>query len=162
MAKINRRVASMILLAALDYKAGNRSGASQRLLKASEDPDFDETIDGMSDATDQESDPFLNPEQAESEGDESEGEGDEGDDADLNLEGLDDLLGDKEGEQASLARTAKQRRTTAAEDDKLGGNEGPTGAEKDNDSDEEIRQETASVARLKQTRANLLALAAVR
>lgn len=160
MANINRKVASLILLAALDYKEGDRSAASKKLALAAEDPNFDETVDGLNETVDGETDPFLNPEQAGDDDEGEEGEGD-GDGPELQLEGLDDLLDSKgENEQASLARNAK-RRTTAAEDDKIGGNDGPAGADGDNNSDEEIRQ-VATTARLRQTRANLLALAKVR
>lgn len=157
---INRKVAGLLLLAALDYKEGNRSSASRRLQTATEDPDFEETVDGLSDITDEQTDPFLNPQEAGD--DEGNGEGDQSgsEDEDLNLQGLDDLLNDK-GEQASLARAAKRKPVKAADDDKIGGNDGPTGADPENNSDEEIRQE-AVTARLRQTRQNLMALANVR
>lgn len=156
---INRKVVSLILLAALDYKAGDRAKASKSLLRASEDPDFDETLEGLSEVTDEETDPFLNPEQADGDEDDGAGAGeDDGEnDDDTQLNGLEDLL----SQSASLARVAKRKPATAAEDDKIGGNDGPQGADADNNSDEEIRQE-AQVARLKQVRANLIALANVR
>lgn len=149
MAKINRRVAALMLLAALDYSEGNRVSAGRHLRTASEDPDFTETVEGLQDQVDETADPFTD-------------DNSDLDDLDLDMgsdDGLDEEL------QASLARDAKRRaasrrrrRATAGDDDaaKIGGNEGPAGADRRNDSDEEIRQE---VARLNRVRQNLSLLA---
>lgn len=150
---LNRRVAGLILLAALDFKEGRKAEARKHLQLAAEDEDFDETIDGMNDMTDEATDPFLEDETADADPDAVDGADaeDVGDDGTGDLSGLDELL------QGSVARTAK-RAAVAAEDEKIGGNDGPQGADTDNNSDEEIRQ----VARLKQVRANLKALASVK
>jgi len=155
MATINRKLAGMILLAALDFKEGDRKSAAQRLAAAAEDPDFDETLEGLNEVTDEATDPFMSEtagdEDGDNDGEELDGDGSE-DDATGDLEGMDELLG-----SSGVGRAAKRAKAMAGDDDKIGGNEGIPQADPDNGSDEDIRQ--TQTARMKVVRANLKALA---
>lgn len=161
MPKINSRVAANVLLAALEFKAGNRKAAGRYLAVAASDEDFDETLEGLQDAAEGD-DPFVTE------------AGD--DDFDLDL-GPDDETEDEDEDDteqevaASLVRDAKRarsgvgagsRKRATAEVEKIGGNEGPEGADRDNDSDEEVRKENPEVARLQMVRRNLTLLANAR
>ena len=156
MAKINRQVAALLLLASLDFKEGNRKAAARNLQLASENEEFNETLEGLQDVVDEKTDPFLTAADDEDELD-----------FDLDLGPGDELDAedeeDEEEQSASLARTAKKKgvaggkQTAADEPEQIGGNNGPEGADMDNVG-EEIRQD-AETARLRRVRANLAALA---
>lgn len=132
--KINRKVVAFLLLAAMEFKDGKRRHAQALLERATEDEDFNETVDGLDQALSE----------------------DTGADDDF----MDDIEDD---EIASLVKPkrkavkASETKTTKIDDDQ------ESMADDANDNEEELRgdgviKETSAV-RKRQVRANLIALA---
>ena len=167
---ISKKVTGLILLAALDFASGERGLAARHLQRAAEEPDFEETLEDLSDVADgagDDQDPFLT----------ADVDDDEDDGLDLDGDGDEDvaLLDD---ETASLVQAAKRRRQQAsggnvsravrnhrrrmqAATEDIDDGDSPGDADNDNTMDDNsgmIRQ----TARLATVRRNLRALASAK
>ena len=130
---INRKLAATILLAALEFKNGDRSTAKALLIKAAEDEDFDDTMDGMGEA--------LSDDDFDSEDDDAE---------------VKDEMASIFGRKRKPVK-ASEMKVTPMDDDQ------DSPGDTDDDNDEELRGDgiIKEMSKVKQVRANLIALASI-
>ncbi len=142
--KIKSKLVATILLAAVDFRAGKTANAKALLQAAAQDPDFDETVQGLADAVQQ--------------GDDIQDE-DMAQDFDQGMDELDEEVASLTGRSPS----GRKAKWPALSNVSLESQDSPGDPDLDNDEEqrgEGIEKEMASTpAARRRVRANLLALA---